>query len=199
MQKLQSLLDKHEIATMVGFDHLNHRICCYAHIVNICSSHIIASMTSTSTSFSNPRAPLHSHHTICNESDDSYGGSDRDSDDVSDDNESNLDTLEPCLCFDDRGDAELGQWFAGIKHDPLKCARKVVRFLHSSDQHREGLHKFIKDGNKHSWFTGKDNGGKCITLQILQMELLRDVRTWWDSVYMMLEHLRQLRLVRFPQ
>ncbi len=48
MQELQSLLAKCETAIRLNFDHLKHCVWCYAHIINICSSHIILSMTSVS-------------------------------------------------------------------------------------------------------------------------------------------------------
>jgi len=48
MQELQSLLAKCETAVIVDFYHLNHHIWYFAHIINICTSHIISSMTSVS-------------------------------------------------------------------------------------------------------------------------------------------------------
>jgi len=51
MEELQNLLAKHKIAGSINFDHHNNRIQCYAHIINICSSHIITSFTSTSKSY----------------------------------------------------------------------------------------------------------------------------------------------------
>ena len=47
MRELESLFAEHETAIVIGFDHLNHCVQCYVHIINICSSHIIASMTPT--------------------------------------------------------------------------------------------------------------------------------------------------------
>ena len=76
MQKLHSLLDERETATKVGFDCLGHRIRCYAHIINICSSHIVASVTSTSKSYLfDLKIPVDSNYVA------SGGQSDDDSDD----------------------------------------------------------------------------------------------------------------------
>jgi hypothetical protein len=147
-------------------------------------------VTSTSNSYlSDLKVPIDSNYVACG------GGSDDDSDDPDHD----TDNLELAGCFDARGDARLERWFRGIQRDPLRRARRVVQFLRSSDQRREGLRKFIEDGNSRGWFTGKDDDGKRIVLHIPQLELLRDVKTCWDSVYMMLEHLRQLRPVGFSQ
>jgi hypothetical protein len=43
MRELEALLKLHD--DDIEFDHLNNRIRCYPHIINICSSHIIASST----------------------------------------------------------------------------------------------------------------------------------------------------------
>jgi hypothetical protein len=175
------MLAKREMAIQVDFDHLKNRVRCYAHIINICSSHIIASMTSTSKSYlSDLKVPTDSNYAT---RDDSDGESD-DDDDPDDDI-----ALELADCYDD-GD----RWAAGIKCDPLRRARRVVRLLRSSDQRREGFRRFIQDGNQRDWFTTKD-GRKCVIVQVPELQPLRDVKTRWDSVYMMLERLRQLRPV----
>jgi hypothetical protein len=49
MQELEALLKLHD--DDIEFDHLNNRIRCYPHIINICSSHIIASSTRISKRF----------------------------------------------------------------------------------------------------------------------------------------------------
>jgi hypothetical protein len=94
--------------------------------------------------------------------------------------------------YDGHGDSE---WFAGIKRDPLKRARRIIRLLRSSDQRREGFRKFIRDGNERQWFFEKTESGKRRPVQVPLLQLLRDVKTRWDSVYMMLQRLRLLRLV----
>jgi len=80
MQALESLLEKcKKVRKPLDFDSLNHRICCYAYIINICSSHIIASVTSTSKSYlSDLKVPVDPNNVTCNddnddnESDDGY-------------------------------------------------------------------------------------------------------------------------------
>jgi hypothetical protein len=49
MRELEALLKLRN--DDIKFDHLNNRICCYLHIINICSSHIIASSTRISKRF----------------------------------------------------------------------------------------------------------------------------------------------------
>ena len=176
MQELQTLLAKRETAIAINFDHLNHRVRCYAHIINICCSHIISSLTSKSN------FPDHEYTSD-------------DSGDESDDNDLDLnlnhdfDQLELDDILRDR------EWSEGIKRDPLRCARRIIRLLRSSDQRREGLRKFIQDGNQRRWFTMKENDGKRVVVQVPELQPLRDVKTRWDSVYLMLRRLRQLRPV----
>ena len=135
---------------------------------------------------------------------DDDGGDDYDDDDDDDDDGDDGDdecpgdvnsSCELADCYDVHGDPKLKSWVAGIKRDPLKRARKLVRFLRSSDQRREGFRTFIQNGNVHGWFTMKDNDGKRVSVDVPQLQLLRDVKTRWDSVYMMLDRLRQLRPV----
>jgi len=91
MQVLESLLEKHEkhnkATKPLDFDSLNHRIHCYVHIINICSSHIVASVTSTSKSYlSDLKVPVDPNNVTCddndndNESDDGYDYDDFDPD-----------------------------------------------------------------------------------------------------------------------
>jgi hypothetical protein len=193
MEALESLLDDRENMTKIGFDPKDHRIRCYAHIINICSSHIVASTTPTSKSYlSDLKVPLDTNHTTLDNSD---SEADSDDDDFSFDcgiNESHLAEF-----FGDQRDSTTKRWLSGIQRDPVRRARKLVNFLRASDQRKEGLRKAIQDGNKSNKFIGKDDKGKPIVVKLPELELLRDVKTRWDSVYMMLERLRPLRPVRF--
>jgi hypothetical protein len=103
MRELKSLLAKCEISE-VDFHPANHRVRCYMHIINICSSHIIASMTSTSTSFLT----------------DSDTGSDDESDDSDVDLDDDIDELELADNYDHNGSETLEHWFTGMKHNPIR-------------------------------------------------------------------------------
>src|SRR5229473_286225 len=195
MQELQSLLAKCEMAIRLNFNHLKHHVWYYTHIINICSSHIISSMTSVSEWYlSNLKIPADTDRMFCTENND-----DLDNGDIDSDADEDIAKLQLDGCYDAHGDADLEEWFAGIKCDPLRHAHRVIRLLHSSDLHKQNFHEFIQSRNKQKWFTKLDDNGKHVTVQICKLQLLRDVKTRWDSVYMMLKHLRYLQLVSSSQ
>ena len=188
MQELKKLLTKCEAAIAADFDPLNHPIQCYTHIINICSSHIVAAAT--------PISKSHSSGLILN------GAMSIGSENEPEDNsvESNFDIEDVKLpnCYSDKGNTQIKAgkaWLNNLKRDPLKCAQRLIHVLHSSDQQQQGFHAFIQDGNEHGWFTAKDDEGKRSPVQVPDLQLMQDVKTRWDSVYMLLEHLRQLQPV----
>lgn len=76
--------------------------------------------------------------------------------------------------------------------DPIAHARKVVRVIRGSGMRRDAFEEVILNGNDKGWF--KNTDGLAVKIPFLQ--LLRDVLTRWDSVYHMLNRLRELRHVR---
>jgi hypothetical protein len=196
MRALQTLLTKCKLI----FSASKNRIQCFAHIINLCSSHVIAAFTSSSADAS---YPSNDESADSDDSSESDNGVDSMVTDLWDDFDSNSD-YDPDL---DIEAAEVYQhisrgseWSAGLEHEPLRCARTIIRTLRSSDQRRLRFSKFITDGNKHGWFYARDRNGKRIlgqTVQVRNVQLLRDVKTRWDSVYLMLQRLRDLREVRF--
>ncbi len=188
MQELQSLLAKCEMAIRLNFNHLKHHVWYYTHIINICSSHIISSMTSVSKWYlSNLKVPADTDHMFCTKDD-----NDLDDGDIDSDANEDIAKLQLDGCYDAHGNADLKEWFAGIKCDPLRHAHKVICLLCSSDLHKQNFHEFIQSGNEQKWFTKLDDNGKHVMVQICELQLLRDVKTRWGSVYMMLKHLRYL-------
>src|SRR5258707_2636163 len=144
MQELQSLLAKHETAVGLDFNHLKYHIQCYAHIINICSSHIISSMTSVSEWYlSDLKVPADTDHMFCAEDDD-----DLDDGNINSDADEDIAELRLDGCYDAHGNADLKEWFAGIKHDPLRHARRVIHLLHSSDLCKQNFCEFIQSGNE---------------------------------------------------
>ena len=203
MKQLQSRLEGREAVPKITFNPLDGRIRCYAHIINICSSHIVASVTSTSKSYlANLGVPVGSSHVTCDsdDSDDSDDGSDdgtanNGSSDGDVDHYRDINELQLHESFNAHGDPELDDWFSGFQRDPLRRARQLIRFLRSSDQRREDLQKTIRKGNNQNWFIGTDDDGNTTTIKVPELELLRDVKTRWDSVYLMLARLQYLRPV----
>lgn len=192
MQEVQSHLTGRETAHVVDFDPLKHRVRCYAHIINICSSHIISSMTSVSEQYlSDLKVPVDTGRVFRADDDD------LDDDDINANED--IDEFQLDDVYDDRDKSSLKEWFESIKRDPLRRARRIIRLLRSSDQRREGFRMFIQDGNKRNWFYEKTRGGKRSPVQVPELQLLRDVKTRWDSVYLMLHRLRLLRPVSSSQ
>jgi len=117
MDALQTLLDQHKISKKIGFDPLDCRICCYTHIINICTSHVIASATSTSKSYlANLKVPVNLDNVACgdsnNMSDDS--ASDIGLDDNADNHYHDVNEIQLADSFKNRGDSMLKEWFKGI-------------------------------------------------------------------------------------
>jgi hypothetical protein len=88
-------------------------------------------------------------------------------------------------------DDKVRAWYIGLKHDPIKRARRIVRIVRSSDQRKQAFKKVINTGNHSGWFRSHDNE----VIELPDLELLCDVKTRWDSVYCMIERLLVLRPV----
>jgi hypothetical protein len=79
-----------------------------------------------------------------------------------------------------------------IARDVISHPRTVVRVIRGSGIRREAFDELIVNGNSKGWFKA---GEPPTTVQLKQLQLLRDVRTRWDSLYHMLNRLRELRPV----
>lgn len=203
MRELEALLKHRD--TDFEFHHLNNRIRCFPHIINISVSHIIALCTRVSKEYLDSLRSEddddRSSFDIENDDDDDDDGGDDDDDD-DDDDDSDDDDITPRRIrhirlknFDlSELSAEERAWFSGMKRDPIKRARMVVRILHSSDQRKRDFKEVINNGNKSGWFRGVDSS----VVVVPNLEPLRDVKTRWDSTYAMIERLVRLRPVSIP-
>jgi hypothetical protein len=205
MRELEALLKLHD--DDIEFDHLNNRIRCYPHIINICSSHIIASSTRISKRFLETLKSEFAGDLVYSniegdedDEDDDEDDEDDDEDDEDgeddDDDDSRLFARKiPELTLNEEQfdilDDKVRAWYIGLKRDPIKRARRIVRIVRSSDQRKQAFKKVINTGNHSGWFRSHDNE----VIELPDLELLRDVKTRWDSVYCMIEHLLVLRPV----
>jgi hypothetical protein len=76
--------------------------------------------------------------------------------------------------------------------DPIARARAAVRAIRGSGSRRGDFDGVVKQGNVKGWFKRADSSQP---IKVPELQLLRDVRTRWDSVYHMLRRLRNMREV----
>ena len=80
-----------------------------------------------------------------------------------------------------------------ITRDPIALCRGTIRAIRASGQRRDRFDETIQDGNARNWFKDPDDETK--DYKVPQKQLLRDVKTRWDSVYLMIKRFRQCRPV----
>jgi len=203
MQELEALLKRHD--NNIEFDHLNNRIRCYPHIINICSSHIIASSTRISKQYLEALKSKSDGDLVYSNIEDDDDDNDNDDDDGNgngngnggdvNDNDAHLFAQEtdiPELTLNEEQldifDDEARALYTGLKRDPIKHARRIVRIVRSSDQRKQAFKNVISTGNNSGWFRSHNNE----VIKLPDLELLCDIKTQWDSVYCMIKHLLEL-------
>ncbi|KAF9222733.1 hypothetical protein BS17DRAFT_707780 [Gyrodon lividus] len=82
-----------------------------------------------------------------------------------------------------------------LERDPIALGCAVVQALRASGQHQDAFEDFIKEGNTKGYWEEEDKDGEAIKIKINVLQLIRDVKTCWDSVYYMI---RRLRLLQQP-
>jgi hypothetical protein len=78
-----------------------------------------------------------------------------------------------------------------VRLDPITMGRDIVRVIRASGLRRDEFMDTVKTGNMKNWFKGPTGEAE----QVPELELLRDVKTRWDSTYAMINRLCALRLV----
>ncbi|KAH7903783.1 ribonuclease H-like domain-containing protein [Hygrophoropsis aurantiaca] len=81
------------------------------------------------------------------------------------------------------------EYLTALQHDPIALARELVRVVRASGGRRKAFQDTIKAGNANKWFHDRHNNEGTLPV----IELLRDVRTRWDSLYYCINRLRTLR------
>ena len=103
----------------------------------------------------------------------------------------NVSLFQEDATFDDMS-AICGMTFLeALDCDPIACGHAVVQACHASGQHHKQLHQLITEGN-----TNKTFGPSDAPVEVPDVALLWDIDTRWDSVYLMICHLRVLHPVR---
>ncbi|KIK12451.1 hypothetical protein PISMIDRAFT_120879 [Pisolithus microcarpus 441] len=74
-----------------------------------------------------------------------------------------------------------------VAWDPVSICQNIVHVIRASGQQRKAFHDMIVIGNANQWFTEDPT-------EVPTMELLRNVKTWWDSAYFMINRMRALHL-----
>ncbi|KIK26887.1 hypothetical protein PISMIDRAFT_94118 [Pisolithus microcarpus 441] len=74
-----------------------------------------------------------------------------------------------------------------IAWDPISICWNIIRVICASGQWRKAFHDMIVIGNANQWFTEDPT-------EVPTVELLCDVKTWWDSAYFMINHMCALHL-----
>jgi hypothetical protein len=88
-------------------------------------------------------------------------------------------------------DPDVQTFEEAVKRDPIALGRVVVRTVRASGQRRLDFARVIQDGNRQKSFFLGDR----VEIVVPELQLLRDVKTRWDSIYFMIRRLRLLRPV----
>ena len=121
MKELQALLVKHDIM----FDHANNCIMCFPHIINICTTHIIAASTRVNQKY------LES---------DGLDGDDNDGDSP------NSYQTGPQLnkAFIATQPPEHWVWLRSLSHDPIKLVVDIVHHIRALDARKQSFAEIVQ-------------------------------------------------------
>jgi len=103
------------------------------------------------------------------------------------------------MCFAHVIDLASGRVIRAVEGDntsetsnPIGLGHTVVRSIRASGLRRDSFDEVVKNGNAKNWFK---SGTPPEVIKIQPLQLLRQVRTRWDSVYYMVNRLREMRPV----
>lgn len=202
MEELQELFKIDNIK----FDHKDNRVGCYPHIINICVSHIVSSLSKVdlddvNLGGINPVVDSNDNReeVTWGKTKEGNGGDENDEDEEDEEDDGGY-TVEGdesdriSSKFYNKGPEDLEIWFAKVKQNPVNRACALVRAIRLSGVRREEFSRTIKSGNTGRMFKEE---GKVVMVKELQ--LIKDVKHRWDSLYLMIVRLLELRLViSFP-
>ena len=126
----------------VPFNYNNNRIMCFPHIINICTTHTVESLTDPALA----------------------------------DEQTDFDVV-PFL-----GGAEQ-DYQQAVKRNPIALCCSIVQAIRASGKRRDDFQEIIRTGNEKGWF------------DLPELQLLHDVKTCWDSMFLMIRRFCMLQPV----
>ena len=88
-------------------------------------------------------------------------------------------------------DPDMQTFEEAVRRDPIALGRVIVKTIRASGQRRESFVSTIRDGNAKKHFILGDR----VEVIVPELQLLRDVKTRWDSTFHMISRLRTMRPV----
>jgi hypothetical protein len=173
----------------VSFNPKESRIMCFPHVINTCVQHTLKALNNGVDTDIDDIVPVENEHDsdldlYVSDDDDSEGSDDEKNDDEggggNGGGNGNVNTSK-----------EENIAISNVPGDPLNKIRAIVRGIRASGQRQEQFTNVILGGNQYGWW--KDGQGNVVTIK--PMQLLRDVKTRWDSTYQMLVRFREFRQV----
>ena len=193
MKELEVIL----AAKNIKFDAQDQRIRCYPHIINICVSHIIKSLAKVGEDWdenedgSEEADGGESDDEDSELADDDDKGYIGDTDEEDEEDEGTGGETDKAIVSKYVEEDTLLNWFEAVKRNPVNIARKLIRSVRASGQKREVFQMTISMGNQSKAF--KDDNGDVV--QVKQLQFVRDVKHRWDSLFLMLERMKDLQPV----
>ena len=174
----------------VSFDPKECRIQCFLHIINTCVQHTVKALNNGIDTDIDDKAENNSEGS---EDDSEKSDNEESASDGGDsDNESEGSNGEDPASGESVGEGtRVAQAVSNVPSDPLNKVRALVRGVRALGQRQEQFTNVILGGNQYGWW--KDEQGNPMTIK--EKQLLRDVKTHWDSTYQMLIQVWEFRQV----
>lgn len=193
MVNLLKLLKKRHPGMTFTFDPVANRICCFAHIINLCTQAVIKALNNATME------DVIRGRSKDKQSPDNPDNSDNDDTDTDTDTDNSQDPQLAADAFALYARVLPAGPFSSKKPSPrpLDRARTLVTTIRKSGKRRDGLQQAIIEGNNNGYFRKPSPipGQEPVAFRLPLVQLLRDVPTRWDSTYYMLERLQILRPV----
>ncbi len=181
MRELEALLKWHN--HNIKFDYLNNCIYYYPHIINICSSYIIALSTHIFKQFLETLKSESDGNLVyfnINDNDDDDNNNNNNNNNNKNKNDSHLFSWETDISklVLDKKQVDIlddGVWalYTGLKHNPIKYTCRIVCIMCLLDQRKQVFKNVIKIKNHNGWFRSHDNE----VIKISDLKLLCNVKT----------------------